>query len=372
MIKKIICPLLFLVCLLISCKDKKIIKQEESNLEYATRFNINRKDTYTELIVYNPWQGGEILKRYYLVKDAMTLVPEDGIKVKIPVSEIVVNSATYLGFINELKELSRIVGVCNSNYIYSPYILDRIEKGEVLDLGDSFNLDIEKLLLLQPDLIMTPAYSSDEQSKKLQDLGIPVVYNLEWQESSLLGRAEWIKFIGAFFDKDSLATAIFNSVVTAYSESKKILEGVKESPKVMIGQDYRGTWTMPTGKSFNGQLLKDAKANYFYVNDTLHTGSISTTIEEALINFHDAQYWFYAQANSKRELIDTDKKYKLFYAYQSDNIYNTNQRANSLGGNDYWEEGVIRPDFILKDIIKVLHPEKLPDYQLRYFKKLEE
>ena len=33
----------------------------------------------------------------------------------------------------------------------------------------------------------------------------------------------------------------------------------------------------------------------------------------------------------------------------------------------YFEEAPFRPDFLLKDLIKIFHPEILPNYQTRYF-----
>ena len=39
--------------------------------------------------------------------------------------------------------------------------------------------------------------------------------------------------------------------------------------------------------------------------------------------------------------------------------------------NDYWESGMTRPDRILKDVIKIFHPDLLPDHQLYYYKKLQ-
>ena len=42
----------------------------------------------------------------------------------------------------------------------------------------------------------------DEQAKRLQQSGVNLVFNNEWTESSLLARAEWIKFVAAFYSKE--------------------------------------------------------------------------------------------------------------------------------------------------------------------------
>ena len=41
------------------------------------------------------------------------------------------------------------------------------------------------------------------------------------------------------------------------------------------------------------------------------------------------------------------------------------------GANDFWESAIARPDLILSDVIAILHPEILPDYQLFYAEKLK-
>ena len=97
---------------------------------------------------------------------------------------------------------------------------------------------------------------------------------------------------------------------------------------------------MPSGRSYNAQLFRDAGANYYYANDTTVSGSISSSIEEALIHFNQADIWVGVQANTLEDLGKMDPKYKLFKSYKNGNVYHINKRTNITGGNDYWESGV--------------------------------
>ena len=54
---------------------------------------------------------------------------------------------------------------------------------------------------------------------------------------------------------------------------------------------------------------------------------------------------------------------------QAGAVYNCNKRLNAAGGNDYWESGVIHPDLILQDLIRIFHPE-LTDAEPTYYRKL--
>jgi iron complex transport system substrate-binding protein len=378
MIKRILCIYLPLLLLLSGCSGKSSQQASSADgtpvtLSHASRFSIAHATNYTTVTVYNPWKEGEIYDKYYLVKDESTEVPADGHKIKIPLKSLMTNSATHLGFIELLGELDKVTGVCSTAYIYNPTILRGVKEGKVKDLGEPFNLDIENLLLLHPQAIMTSAYNAeDENSKRMQQTGITVIYNIEWQEKTLLGRAEWIKFIAAFFDKEALADSIYSDIEKRYEEVKKLASAVKEKPSILSGQDYRGSWSMPTGLSYNAQLFKDAGGQYFYTNDTTASGSRSSNIEEALINFGKADIWIGSEASSLKELGQIDAKYKLFKAYKEGRVYNINKRKNAKGGNDYWESGVARPDLLLSDMIKILHPELLPNYESVYMEKLKE
>lgn len=363
--------LLFISCVHKQAKDNSSALGEPVSLKYAQGFTIGKTAKYTVITVLNPWEEGAIYDRYYLVKDADETVPENGKKVQIPLQSMVSNSATQLEFLRLLEAIDKVTGVCNANFIYNPFILQGVSEGKIKDLGDAFNLDIENLLMLHPQAIMTSAYNAkDENSKRMEQAGLTILYNIEWQEKSLLGRAEWIKFIGAFFDKETLADSLFNNVEKNYNTLRTKAENLNYTPTIMSGQDFRGTWSMPGGQSFNAQLFRDAGGNYFYANDSI-SGSIPSNMENALVNFSNADIWVGVQANTLEELEKSDDKYRLFKAFKNGNVYNYNKRMNATGGSDYWESAVARPDLLLSDMIKVFHPELLPDYELFYMQKLK-
>lgn len=366
-----------LLLVLTACGSKQVKKDAApagdtpAILSQAKGFGIARTDHYTTITVYNPWKEGEVYDKYYLVRDEKTEVPADGHKIKVPLKSLMTNSATHLGFLELLGELDKVTGVCSSNYIYNPTILEGVKEGRIKDLGDAFNLDIENLLMLHPQAVMTTAYNADdENSRRMRQTGLNLIYNIEWQEPTLLGRAEWIKFIGAFFDKEAMADSIYNAVEQRYKDVKMKAMQLSSSPSIFSGQDFRGTWSLPGGKSYTAQLFRDAGATYLYGQDSTNT-SIGSNIEEVLMNFNQTDIWIGVQAASLKELGQTDSKYKLFKAYKDGNVYNINKRTNAAGGNDYWESAIARPDLLLSDMIKICHPDLFPDYELTYYEQLK-
>lgn len=51
-------------------------------------------------------------------------------------------------------------------------------------------------------------------------------------------------------------------------------------------------------------------------------------------------------------------------------IWNDNSRQNAKGGNDFWESGVVRPDLILRDLIRILSGSTTAT-QLTYYQPVE-
>jgi len=90
-----------------------------------------------------------------------------------------------------------------------------------------------------------------------------------------------------------------------------------------------------------------------------------------LSNFIMADYWFGAPYASLKELRESDARYTVFAAYKNRQVYNFNKRRTPSGGNDFWESAIARPDLLLADVIKIIHPELLPEHGLVYIERLE-
>ncbi|MFN7435963.1 MAG: hypothetical protein ACK5SJ_05930 [Bacteroidota bacterium] len=52
-------------------------------------------------------------------------------------------------------------------------------------------------------------------------------------------------------------------------------------------------------------------------------------------------------------------------------MYSYDARKGTKGGSEFLELGYLRPDLILKDLVKIAHPELLPDYTLYFHNRLE-
>lgn len=145
----------------------------------------------------------------------------------------------------------------------------------------------------------------DNNTQRLEHCGIKLLYNNEWTESSLLGRAEWIKYFGILFDKKAEADSIFFKIESNYKEATQLATQIKNKKSVMVGSNFKGTWYVPGGKSFMGQLLNDAGAEYYFSN-TDDTQSIPLNFETVLDKFYNADVWLNAPTATMQELFSID------------------------------------------------------------------
>ena len=81
---------------------------------------------------------------------------------------------------------------------------------------------------------------------------------------------------------------------------------------------------------------------------------------------------FKVKLEKKEDILNEDRRYELLKATQTNQVFIANARLNPEGGNDFWESGIMNPDIILADLIKIFHPELLPEHQLHYYRQLEE
>ena len=366
-----------LLLLFYSCGHTSTQKTDENTpdstltLTYATGFSIDYFRDYKRVTVFNPWEKSKIWSTYYLVSNDSVKTPDASQTLQIPLSKLAVTSCTHFEFLKLLDELHTITGVCSPELIYNETIAAAYANGEITSLGDAFNTNVERLLMLKPDALMLASYNQqDENAKRLQAAGVPLLFNNEWTEKSLLARAEWIKFIAVFYNKETQACDLFDDIETNYNDAKRLAQAVTNKPLILTGGNFKGTWYMPGGQSYMARLFVDAGADYLYANDTT-TGSLPLNFETVLNSFSKADVWLNAPVASMPELINMDERHKLFTSAQQGEVYGFWARTKPSGANDFWESAIVHPDLVLKDVIWALHPSLLPDYEPVYIIRLK-
>ena len=344
-------------------------------IDYARNFTLEYKDGYKLLTVLTPWAGATEPVQYALVP-AVQPEPsgiEDAMIVHTPVESFVSLSTTYLPFLEQIDALSSLVAVDSGAYIYSSDVQARLQAGTVSEVGSGAVINIERLVDLNPDLIMTSAsgYADYDSHPQLLEAGLNVAINSDYLEQDPLGRAEWGKFIAAFFEKEVEADRLFDEMVARYQQAKAITEGLSERVTVFTNTAYEGTWYMPGGESYIAILLADAGADYVFA-DLEGSGAQPLDFEVVLEAAKDADYWINVGAIADlSSLAAMDARYVDFEAYQEAKVYTYSKRVNALGAVDYFESGAASPDVILMDLIKAFYPDLLPEHEFYFYQALQ-
>ncbi len=366
---------LFIIVVLCSCNEQKNtelkIDNEQVKLKYATCFKIFKNENYKTLQLFF---NGKVVSNYILYSNQKPeLKLNNAVFIKTPVKRVAALSSIYIGFINRINQLEKVVAVDNKNYIYNEAIREKVINKKINELALNGFINEEITLQTNPDVVFTYLTQNEItlNHKKLINANIQLVTLTDQLENHPLGRAEWIKFIAYFFEEELLADSLFNATERSYKSFKLFSNLSKIKPKVVTEHKINDAWYVPGGKSFMATLIEDANANYCWKQDE-HTGSLPLSFEEVYSKASEADYWLNVLfCKTKIDLIKMDARYSSFKAFKEDKIFNNDLKVNSCGANDYWETGLIQPDLILSDLISILHPELKTENKTNYYRHVK-
>ncbi|MGN7808179.1 ABC transporter substrate-binding protein [Flavobacterium sp. 22076] len=345
----------------------------KNSIEYASGLSIVKYDDYSVVTVSNPWPNANKDFKYVL-KEKEAKVPDSlqaYTSIQVPLESVVVTSTTNIPFLEMLEVENKLVGFPHTDYISSEKTRALIDKGSVKNVGQNEKLNIEQLIELSPDLIVT--FGVDNNNPMLDNLkksGLNILIQGDWMEQSPLGKAEWIKLYGALFGKEEKAKELFDKIVQSYEQAKKLAAEKAVNSTVLYGSMYEDVWYVAKGNSWVAEFMKDAHANYLWA-DLKGTGSEGLSFEKVLDKAKTASVWIASSSfKSLDELQKANPHYGEFDAFKNKNVYSFEGKLGATGGTVYYELAPSRPDLVLKDYIKIFHPDLLPSYEFTFASKL--
>lgn len=225
-----------------------------------------------------------------------------------------------------------------------------------------------------------------------------------------LNRAEWIVFLGTFFNLDRYASEIFLEIEDSYRRTKADAESTSTTPLV-AWISYRGDFGEEFPEAFivdfaeyKMDLVQDAGARNLDKNADTFSNAVDAggDMEFRISDFEDRNDASQALANAIREVdvvideafpsdgdysgYDMDSFYDM-YGLSPDNselrflatgsVWRNDKRIGAPNakrqeqGNDWFESALSRPDIVLRDMLFMSEPDLLPDnYQTTYFRNI--
>jgi len=337
-------------------------------------FSIEYRGSYKVIDVTRPWPGARKGYRYVLYPRG-TARPS-GIAadrfVETPVRRVATFSTTYLPQIVAIGEAASIVGVDTAAFVSSPEVRARIRSGATVETTRNWTPNIELMIALRPDAIFTYGMGNEWDSHpKLVEAGLPVIIDGEWNETDPLARAEWMKFIAAFYDKEAEAQAYFDEVAAEYRRVRSLAARARDRPTVLVNGPFQGSWSVSGGRSYMARFIADAGGAYLWADDA-STGALVLSVEAVYARAREARIWLNPSLSAARtaDLVALDPRFAGLPVVARGGVWNNNLRLNESGGNDYFESAVMRPDLVLTDLAKIFHPELLADRAFTYYRKV--
>ncbi len=310
---------------------------------------------------------------YQLRKKGRDKSEENERAIRVPVERIACLSTTHIGMLKALDAEDRVVGFPSRDLLYDSTLRRRMKEGKIEGIGGQGSIDTERIIALDPDILIDDGMSGGSKGKrtKLRNGGIEVLDVLEWKETHPLHRAEWLKVFGALVGKAEKADSILRARKAAYDSLARIGERAKSSPKVLCNALHRGTWYVPGGNSFMTRLIKDAGGSYPW-EENESTGGVPKSLEEVIAKAGDADVWLNpGDSRSLEDLEEKDERIEKIRAFQDGRVFNNDRRKKPGRGNDHWESGPVHPERILADLVRILHPDLLPDHEFHYYRRLD-
>ena len=387
---------ILLAVLLSSCGGRQTASADGGDtvpFRYAQLLQLVRHDGYTVATIRHPWRQDAVLHRYVLVP-ADAPVPEgfpEGTVIRTPLRRSVVFTTVHCSLLSMLHREASVAGVADLKYIKAPYVQEGVSAGRIVDCGDGMSPVIEKIIDLHPDALLLSPFENSGGYGQLEEIDIPIVECAEYMEPSPLGRAEWVRFYGLLYGCEHEADSLFALVDSSYHalrhtvmpESRNTVTPESRNPvmpesrnpatapktSVLVDKVTGSVWYVPGGRSTIGQMLSDAGARYPWASDD-RSGSIALPFETVLERAGDCDVWLLRysgqQPLTRQQLLSEHRGYNQFRSFREGRVYGCNVEQSM-----FYEDSPFRPDLLLSDFIKILHPD-IPDLPaLRYYHKVE-
>ena len=345
----------------------------QNEIRYAKGLSIYKYDGFSVVKVSNPWP--KATKDYiYILQEKGAKIPDslkDNTIIPVPLQSVIVTSTTHIPSLEMLGVEQSLKGFPNLDFISSDKVRALIDTKKVREIGIGQNLNTEVVIDIQPDLIV--GYGIDNNNPSLDNLqksGLKVILNGDWNEQSPLGKAEWIKLFGALYTLENKADLLFSNIETDYNATLKIAKKATTKPTVLSGAMFENQWYLPQGESWGAVMISQAGGQYLW-GETKGSGSLSLPFETVFEKAEKADFWIGpGQFVTLKEMAESNTHYSKFSAFKNKKVYSYSTKKGKTGGLIYFELAPNRPDLVLKDMVKILHPELLPDYELFFFEKL--
>lgn len=328
-------------------------------LEHAEHFQVLSNSEQRRLLVFGPSGIGDTLL------DLRIAPPDTHGEGRSSYPRIAALSTTHLVYLQALGALDKVVAIAHEDRILDT-TLRAWCRGRGLDIGTAAGPDQERLVMLNPDLLLDVPFGEAAPLRPLPGMQrIPIA---EYLESHPLGRAEWIKCFGVLVGREQLADSIYADVAARYT-SVAHPQKRGDPPWVLIGSAWKGQWYAPPANSYMATLIRDAGGRYVLEE---HEGNGNLTLDaERVIALagtcrHVGAVLAHTGTVDALAIAGDDPRLARMEAISKGGFYGNSAHADLFG------KGLLEPDVMLKDLRCIFTQDPCPDHAARYFRPVDQ
>lgn len=362
------------------------VEQHEEGTDYfpdkvefahATSVEVAYEDNYKLVTVKPAANEGDVEPVRFVLVQCGTPAPElegelaGAHTIEVPARKVATLTTTNLPHFAQLGAVEAIAGVGTPAFVSSPEVLAHIEAAGIQGYADANGqAELEKLVALAPDVLIMDAFGAEitAELRRFADAGVPTLLNADFNEQSLLGRAEWVKFTGLVLNREAEANTAFEGVKAAYDDVRAAVPADAAKPGVFVNTPYQGTWFVPGGGAYLANAIREAGGEYVLA-DGEETFSLQLDVETVLAKAADADVWLQAGSvnGTLADLAGQDERFTQFKAFRDGQVWAYDKNVTAGGGNAVFELAYARPDLFLSDLVRILHPDALPGHDTVFF-----
>lgn len=385
------------VALLISCesgKNASVLNEKQNDtvsdvgvkLRFAKHFAVSHYQHYKVVKTHatiRRWGSDEtqalqdVMVLYQRGTEPPPLVGEleGATLIQVPVDRVATNLESTERFLEEFGAHNRIQAV-GGLISYNDSIRQAVLQGKIGQIGYSWHQPPAQEVLLERKIDLFLMTISNLEFKdglqKCRQLGIPTATVFDWAESSYLAQAEWIKYFALFFNEEAKAEEIFSQIVTSVETLKQKVADLPEKPTAMWGYyTGKGRWLIHRN-SVEAQLLNDAGANNVFYDSTLNIRNEGEPLstEQLMALGKDVTHWIIGDIHSAE--LPGENVMSTFDAWREGRLYHNMKRSKpEVNAYDWYGSAPVRPDYVLADLVKLLHPQVKLEHDLVFVDRFD-
>ena len=280
--------------------------------------------------------------------------------VRTPVRRIAVNDGRLEAVLTALGVADRLVAVGGVKS-YDDDIREKARAGKIAQIGYGWHMPpmIDPLIGAQPDVFLMSLgdLSHADHYERIKNLGIPVMPVFIESEPHYMGPLDYVLLTGLLTGREDDAARFVADVEAKVASIKASVAPLPQKTVISTWFSGGSKWTA-TVRNLENALLEDANArNLLRRDDDIRMDAFAEISTELLLEqARDVDCWIIRDTHSRPfedvRLLANFKAWREGCIYASDGMQKPEADAF-----DYYERAAIRPDLVLSDIAKMLHPE---------------